>query len=996
MRIPHARAPRAPQASNRATRISSAVGGGAFAWLALVLLVVQATASVSAGLAPHGTLLAAHGPIAIVNDSGFTPANGVTGGNGTPSDPYVIEGWSIESPSTHGILITDTTRAFVIRNVSVRAPYGYQGIAIWNATDGRVEDSEMLWDLTVEHSARVSVSNVTMWGNHLGVEESTDLQFANMTGIGGVGIIGSRNIVFQDNVVQRYNTGVYFGRHENRRGANYSLLRNRFTPISPWDVYIDGIDGVTIADNEFEQANLDVSGVRSGAIRNNSIRDAPGTALDLAASQDIEVSGNDVFGAQNGAGLFIEFSNNLTIDGNNLTNVSRGLSIWSSTNTTVRANHLFGTGISVHGTDLVHFVTHTFGTDNTVNGLPFVGYRNCSDVTIDGAAVAEVFLSECKRVHIRGLTLDGSEMGIMLAAVDDALVEGNNFSSISSEAAIQVFGGTNVSLRSNYITGSGGGLLVSHARDVSLVGNTMDRNSIGAVVSDTTDGVAYHNNFIHTGPYDHDQARGFASTNFSWDGGYPTGGNYWSDYRDFDRDHDGLGDGNYSLASGGIDSHPLILPWNWTPIAPVARLYAPNPTPFAGQAVALGADESSDLDGSVLGYHWDFGDGTEGYGVYVYHTFAMPGTYTVTLTVTDNSELTNSSTALFTVRLSTEEPIASFDANVPQPLFPGFAAFFNADNSWTKYGTIVSYDWNFGDGSFATGSHASHTFQSPGGYNVVLTVQNTWGLAGTASRVVVVEDIPPIPLVAYSHPSGFRLPVPQAWAWSPDEVDRGLKLDLVLRGPVHDNFRTNIIVQSIHDQSVAEDRASMERLVSSLLEELRSADPGLSVTEPPRYRTVANHAAVEFAIQHSTVSVEQKVAIVVSDLHREAWLLILSVRTSYYPLYNDTFEKMVDGFEITAFPQVYTIGIALGIVVVIAAVVVLLVVRSRRRAASRHVPLPFRVGQVGTLPPPPATAVLKQFCTNCGTPITGARRFCGHCGVAIGGSSVPYDLPDEF
>src|SRR6266480_7722332 len=303
-----------PQASNRATRISSAVGGGAFAWLALVLLVVQATASVSAGLAPHGTLLAAHGPIAIVNDSGFTPANGVAGGNGTPSDPYVIEGWSIDSPSTHGILVTDTTRAFVIRNVSVHAPYGYQGIAIWNATDGRVEDSEMLWDLTVEHSARVSVSNVTMWGNHLGVVESTDLRFANMTGIGGVGIIGSRNIVFQDNVVQRYNTGVYFGRHENRRGANYSLLRNRFTPIAPWDVYIDGIDGVTIANNEFEQANLDVSGVRSGAIRNNSIRDAPGTALDLAASQDIEVSGNDVFGAQNGAGLFIEFSNNLTIE----------------------------------------------------------------------------------------------------------------------------------------------------------------------------------------------------------------------------------------------------------------------------------------------------------------------------------------------------------------------------------------------------------------------------------------------------------------------------------------------------------------------------------------------------------------------------------------------------------------------------------------------------------------------------------------------------------
>src|SRR5438552_18656052 len=120
----------------------------------------------------------------------------------------------------------------------------------------------MLWDLTVEHSARVSVSNVTMWGNHLGVEESTDLQFANMTGIGGVGIIGSRNIVFQDTVVQRYNTGVFFGRHEHRRCANYSLLSNRITPISPSGGYVDGSDRAVIGDNEFEQGTLDDPGIR--------------------------------------------------------------------------------------------------------------------------------------------------------------------------------------------------------------------------------------------------------------------------------------------------------------------------------------------------------------------------------------------------------------------------------------------------------------------------------------------------------------------------------------------------------------------------------------------------------------------------------------------------------------------------------------------------------------------------------------------------------------
>src|SRR5438309_12130228 len=61
-----------------------------------------------------------HEPIVINGDADFTSANGVTGGRGTASDLYIIEGWSISvCCRTPGILIHVTSDYFVIRNVQV-------------------------------------------------------------------------------------------------------------------------------------------------------------------------------------------------------------------------------------------------------------------------------------------------------------------------------------------------------------------------------------------------------------------------------------------------------------------------------------------------------------------------------------------------------------------------------------------------------------------------------------------------------------------------------------------------------------------------------------------------------------------------------------------------------------------------------------------------------------------------------------------------------------
>jgi len=73
-----------------------------------------------------------------------------------------------------------------------------------------------------------------------------------------------------------------------------------------------------------------------------------------------------------------------------------------------------------------------------------------------------------------------------------------------------------------------------------------------------------------------------------------------------------------------------------TNAAPVASFSFTPDTAQTNQSVTFDAAGSSDPDGSVASYTWDFGDGASETGATVEHLFTWQGGYTVTLTVTDN------------------------------------------------------------------------------------------------------------------------------------------------------------------------------------------------------------------------------------------------------------------------------------------------------------------------------------------------------------------------
>ena len=176
----------------------------------------------------------------------------------------------------------------------------------------------------------------------------------------------------------------------------------------------------------------------------------------------------------------------------------------------------------------------------------------------------------------------------------------------------------------------------------------------------------------------------------------------------------------------------VILPPNGTPVA--SFTYAPS-TPITQADVTFDGSLSTDSDGRIVSYAWNFGDGSQGSGAVVKHDFSASGSYTVTLTVTDDRGQSASVSKSVSVS-STTAPKADF---VVSPATPAVnqRVYFNAAASTASVGrTIVSYDWDYGQGRQDSGMMVWHIFTQPGSYTVVLTVTDDAGNKGTTSKTV--------------------------------------------------------------------------------------------------------------------------------------------------------------------------------------------------------------------------------------------------------------------
>jgi chitinase len=180
----------------------------------------------------------------------------------------------------------------------------------------------------------------------------------------------------------------------------------------------------------------------------------------------------------------------------------------------------------------------------------------------------------------------------------------------------------------------------------------------------------------------------------------------------------------------------IILPPNGTPV-PV--FYFSPTLPKAHETILFDGSQSVD-DGQIVSYFWNFGDGAAATGVSAIHTFDLPGTYNVVLTVTDDRGLATASAPKPVLVSQATAPMASFTASPTDPVAGVTVVQFNGSASIPSPGHhIESLEWDFGDGSpHVFGETASHTYTTPGTYTVVLVVTDSTGQRSVASKTVTV------------------------------------------------------------------------------------------------------------------------------------------------------------------------------------------------------------------------------------------------------------------
>jgi len=350
-----------------------------------------------------------------------------------------------------------------------------------------------------------------------------------------ISLSGRNNITIRNMKIIVHGHGIYL-----YKSSNCNISGNKITGKG-----ISGCEGICLA----ESANNTVSG--------NNITDTS-IGIWLAGAQNKTVSGT---------------SDN-RISGNLITNNYRGISLVFSSNNTISGNVMNGNEINldVYGSPLNHFM-HSIDASNIADEKPVYYLVNQRNLTINPTTHPEIgylALINSTNVTVEDLTLTTTGYGILLAYTNNSLITGNNLKSNVTHSGVYLHCSSNNTISENNIATNswGGGIaLISsmHARSFNNVisGNNITNNWAGIRLEESSNNSIYHNNFVNN---THQVSfLWFPSNYFNfWDNGYPSGGNYWSDYEErypnaTEIDGSGIWDTPYVMGdANNTDNYPLV------------------------------------------------------------------------------------------------------------------------------------------------------------------------------------------------------------------------------------------------------------------------------------------------------------------------------------------------------------------------------------------------------------------------------------------------------
>jgi len=201
-------------------------------------------------------------------------------------------------------------------------------------------------------------------------------------------------------------------------------------------------------------------------------------------------------------------------------------------------------------------------------------------------------------------------------------------------------------------------------------------------------------------------------------------------------------------------------------IAPHAVITNLNNTKFTvGEKITLDGTGSSDQDGEIVSYEWQIDSSTYS-GATQTISFDTNGTKTITLTVTDNDDLTNSTQITLDIEpKETIAPVALISNLNNKTFLEGEEIILDGTGSSDQDGEIVSYEWQI-DSSTYSGATQTIAFDTNGTKTITLTVTDNDHLTDSTEATVYIQSPLTTPVAVITTEEGILPEVGKPFTFS--------------------------------------------------------------------------------------------------------------------------------------------------------------------------------------------------------------------------------------